>query len=129
VALKVTAYAALLKQSNWMLALILTPALGRWSILLLTSTLPYARPSNSAASGMGKRALFWGTLTIAIALVSAKSGLAWAACATVVAVTACFGFYCRSRIGGITGDTLGGNLQLSESAALLTFLWAASFPQ
>ena len=39
-------------------------------------------------------------------------------------VTAAFGFYCRRRIAGITGDTLGANLQLCESAALLTFLWA-----
>jgi cobalamin 5'-phosphate synthase/cobalamin synthase len=126
VALKVTAYAALLKQSNWMLALILTPALGRWTMLLLTATLPYARPSNSAASGMGKGALFWGTLTIATALAVARSGFAWAACGTVVVVTICFGFYCRSQIGGITGDTLGANLQFSESAVLLTFLWAVS---
>jgi adenosylcobinamide-GDP ribazoletransferase len=123
VVLKVTAYAALLKQSNWMPALILAPALGRWSILLLTATLPYARPSASVAAGMGKRPLFWGTLVIAIALAAARSGQAWAACATVVVVTVCFGLYCRRRIAGTTGDTLGANLQLSESAVLLTFLW------
>jgi adenosylcobinamide-GDP ribazoletransferase len=40
VALKVMAYGALLKQSDWMVALTLTPVLGRWSILLLTATLP-----------------------------------------------------------------------------------------
>jgi adenosylcobinamide-GDP ribazoletransferase len=124
VALKVTAYAALLNQSNWIPALILTPALGRWSILLLTATLPYARPSVSVAAGMGKRPLFWGTLAIAVALVSVMSGRALVACATVVAVTMCFGSYCRHRIAGITGDTLGANVQLCESAALLTFLWA-----
>jgi cobalamin 5'-phosphate synthase/cobalamin synthase len=128
VALKVTAYAALLKQSNWILALILTPALGRWSILLLTATLPYARPSPSVAAGMGKRPLFWGTLVIAVALASAMSGRALVACATVGVVTACFGLYCRRRIAGITGDTLGANVQLCESAALLTFLWAG-YPQ
>jgi cobalamin synthase len=43
--------------------------------------------------------------------------------AVVAAVSAAFGFYCRRRIGGITGDTLGANLQLCESAALLAFLW------
>jgi len=126
VALKVTVYGALLKQSNWMPALILTPALGRWSILLLTATLPYARPSASVAAGMGKRALLWGTLAIAMALAAARSGQAWTACATVVVVTTCFGLYCRHRIAGITGDTLGANLQLSESAVLLTFLWLGS---
>jgi adenosylcobinamide-GDP ribazoletransferase len=125
VALKVTAYAALLKQSNWIPALILTPALGRWSILLLAATLPYARPSASAIAGMGKRSLIWGTGVIVIAMIAASSTRAWIALAVVVAVTAAFGFYCRHRIGGITGDTLGANLQLCESATLLTFLWTA----
>jgi cobalamin synthase len=124
VILKVTAYAALLAQSNWVPAVILTPALGRWSILLLTAALPYARESASAIDGMGKRSLFWGTGVILVALIAARSGRAWFAMAAVVAVTAAFGFYCRRRIAGITGDTLGANLQLCESAALLTFLWA-----
>jgi cobalamin synthase len=72
---------------------------------------------------MGKRALFWGTLAIAVAVAAARSVPACAACATVIVVTICFGLYCRRRIAGITGDTLGANLQLSESAALLAFLW------
>jgi adenosylcobinamide-GDP ribazoletransferase len=144
VALKVTAYAALLKQSNWIVALILTPALGRWSILLLTATLPYARPSASAIESMGKRSLLGGTATVLVAMIAAMiaatsattsvatsvttSGRAWIAMAAVAAVTAAFGLYCRRRIAGITGDTLGANLQLCESAALLTFIWAG-YPQ
>jgi cobalamin 5'-phosphate synthase/cobalamin synthase len=126
VALKIAAYDGLLRQSEWMAALILTPALGRWSILLLTATLPYARKTGHQAcptSGMGRRALFWGTLVIAAALVAGRLGRAWIATAVVAAVTACFGLYCRRRIAGITGDTLGANVELCESAALLTFLW------
>jgi adenosylcobinamide-GDP ribazoletransferase len=132
VALKVTSYAALLTRSNWIAALILTPALGRWSILLLTAALPYARPSASVTDGMGKRSLLWGTGTVLVAMIATMittmiattSGRAWIAMAAVAAVTAGFGFYCRRRIAGITGDTLGANLQLCESAALLTFIWA-----
>ena len=127
-ALKVTTYAALLTRNNWIAALILTPALGRWSILLLTATLPYARPSASAIEGMGKRSLLWGTGLVSVAMIAATiattSGRAWIAMAAVVVVTAVFGCYCRRRIAGITGDTLGANLQLCESAALLTFIWA-----
>jgi cobalamin 5'-phosphate synthase/cobalamin synthase len=126
VALKMTAYDGLLRQSEWMAALILTPALGRWSILLLTAALPYARKTGHPAcptSGMGKRALFWGTVAMAAALSAGRSGRAWIAAAVVVAVTACFGWYCRRRIAGITGDTLGANIEICESAALLTFLW------
>jgi len=125
VALKVMAYSALLKQSDWIPALILAPALGRWSILLLTATLPYARPSASAIEGMGKGSLIWGTGVIVIAMIAASSLRAAIALAVVVGATAAFGLYCRHRIGGITGDTLGANLQLCESAALLTFLWTA----
>jgi adenosylcobinamide-GDP ribazoletransferase len=128
VALKVTAYAVLLSRSNWIAALILTPALGRWSILLLTAKLPYARLSASAIKGMGKRSLLWGTGVVLVAMIAAMmattSVRAWIAMAAVAAVTAAFGFYCRRRIAGITGDTLGANLQLCESAALLTFIWA-----
>ena len=58
--------------------------------------------------------------------VAAMSARACIAAAIVVLVTTCFGFYCRHRIAGITGDTLGANVQLCESAALLTFLWAWS---
>jgi cobalamin synthase len=72
---------------------------------------------------MGKRSLIWGTGAILIAMLAASSIRAWVALAAVTAVTVAFGFYCRRRIGGITGDTLGANLQLCESAALLTFLW------
>jgi cobalamin synthase len=57
------------------------------------------------------------------AMMATTSSRAWIAMAAVVAVTAAFGFYCRRRITGITGDTLGANLQLCESAALLTFIW------
>ena len=124
VALKVTAYAALLKQNIWIAALILTPALGRWSILLLTAVLPYARTSASVVEGMGKRSLLWGTLTIAAALAASMSIRACIATAGVVIVTAAFGFFCRQRIAGITGDTLGANVQLCECVALLSFIWA-----
>lgn len=123
VALKLTAYDALIGKANWIPALILTPALGRWSILLLTGTLRYARPDASVVEGMGKRALVFGTLSMVVALGAAMSGRAWIAAAVVVGVTAGFGQYCQRRIGGITGDTLGASVQLSESAALLTFLW------
>jgi adenosylcobinamide-GDP ribazoletransferase len=126
VAFKVTVYAALLRQDVWVTAVILTPALGRWSMLLLTAALPYARPSASVAEAMGKRPLVWGTLVILAALGAAKSVRSCIAMAAVVAVSGAFGFYCRRRIGGITGDTLGANLQLCESAALLTFLWSGS---
>ncbi|MGH8335335.1 MAG: adenosylcobinamide-GDP ribazoletransferase, partial [Gammaproteobacteria bacterium] len=69
IALKVVAYCVLLQREHWFQAILLTAALGRWSMLLLTATLPYARKTSSIIEGMGKRSLVWGTLTPACALI------------------------------------------------------------
>jgi cobalamin 5'-phosphate synthase/cobalamin synthase len=123
VALKVCAYGALLRGGHWFPAMVVAPGLGRWSILLLTATLPYARETSSVVRDMGKRSLLWGSLTMAIALAACRLWRPVAAAAAVIAVSIIFGRYSRGRIGGITGDTLGANLQLSECAALAAFLW------
>ncbi len=126
VALKMAAYTSLLAQPaerNWMVALIVAPALGRWSILLLTAMLPYARPGVSVAGHMGRRSVVWGTLVVLVVLIATISARAWIGAGIVLGVTGLFGSYCRRRIGGITGDTLGANLQICECAVLLSFLW------
>jgi adenosylcobinamide-GDP ribazoletransferase len=126
VALKMAAYTSLLGQPtdrNWMVALIVTPALGRWSILLLTAMLPYARPGISVAGHMGRQSVVWGTLVVMVILIAAISARAWIAAGMVIVVTGFYGAYCRRRIGGITGDTLGANLQICECVVLLSFLW------
>ncbi len=115
VALKVAAYSEILMRGNWMPALILTPALGRWSILLLAAVLPYARPSASAIQGMGKRSLVLGSVLMVGAVGAGMSVRGWIAMAAVVLVSACFGFYCKRRIQGITGDTLGANLSYARA--------------
>jgi len=124
VALKAAAHAVLLPSPNWFGAVVLTPMLGRWAIVLLTGTLPYARRSPSVVGGMKRSATIWGTATVAALIGASRYGRGWAAAAAVLGVTLCFGAYSRRRIGGITGDVLGANLQLSESAALIAFLWA-----
>ncbi len=125
IGLKAAATAGLLERDHWFPALLLTPVLGRWSILLLTTALPYARETPSVIRGISKSALAWGTLALAGALFMVRDPRAWASVAFVVLVTIGFGIYCRHRIAGITGDALGANLQLAECAALLTFLWNA----
>jgi adenosylcobinamide-GDP ribazoletransferase len=123
VALKVMAYAALLSGDRWFPAILLTPAIGRWSILLLSATLPYARQTASVVREMGKASLAVGTVLLTAALVASRLWCAGAAALAAIVVSACFGLYCRRRIGGITGDTLGANVQLCECAALIAFLW------
>lgn len=122
-ALKITAYAALLARSDSMAGILLTPGLGRWSILPLAAALPHARESGSVMDGVGKWPLAWGTGAMVAALAAARCGAAWMAMGAAAAVSALFGIYCHRRIAGITGDALGANLQLCESAALLAFIW------
>ncbi len=120
---KVAAYSVLLAGNRWFPAIVLAPAVGRWSILLLTAALPYARETSSVVRDMGRGALVWGTVILAILLGASRQWCAGGAAAAAIAVSACFGFYCRRKIGGITGDTLGANVQLCECAALVAFLW------
>jgi len=124
VGFKAAAYAASLSGARWPAAIVLTPAVGRWSILLLMAALPYARKTASVVSEMSKGAPVWGTLITAAAVAASRLWCAGAAAGAATVVSACFGLYCRRRIGGITGDTLGANVQLCECAALVAFLWA-----
>lgn len=122
VAFKVAAIAALAERQQAAPYLLLAPALGRWTIVPLCRFLPYARESKAAAHYIGTAELVWASLAAAaaVAVAAPLRGLAcWLAAA---AVTAWFGRFCRRRIGGITGDTLGANVQLGESAVLLTGL-------
>jgi adenosylcobinamide-GDP ribazoletransferase len=121
---KAVAYSILLQCGHWFQAIVLIAALGRWSMLLLTAALPYARQTASVIESMGKNSLLLATLTTACALLASQLWRAWAAASAVLIVTLCFGLYCRRRIAGVTGDTLGANLQLCECAALLAFLWS-----
>jgi adenosylcobinamide-GDP ribazoletransferase len=124
IAIKVAAYGALLDRNDWIRAFITAPMLGRWSVLILTAAFRYAGTRPAVTAGMGKGAVAFGTAVTMLALAVMVSLRPFAAAITVILVTACFGLYCRKRIGGITGDTLGANVELSECASLLVFLWA-----
>jgi cobalamin 5'-phosphate synthase/cobalamin synthase len=126
VVFKAAAYSALLAGGRWLPAMLLTPAIGRWSILLLTAALPYARETTSVVREMGKSALIWGTVILAAATGASRLWCAGAAAAAAILVSALFGLYCRHKIGGITGDTLGANVELCECAALAAFLWTGA---
>jgi cobalamin 5'-phosphate synthase/cobalamin synthase len=115
-------------------ALIVASTVGRWGIVVLGRWLPYAR----ADAGLGRsvtdhvrnRELLVSTaLTLAIVLLASLltngpgpatgviTGLVSLAAAFVA--TGLFGWMCRRRIGGITGDTLGADAVLCETLALL----------
>jgi cobalamin 5'-phosphate synthase/cobalamin synthase len=122
VALKVTAIAGLIARHAAVRYLLLAPALGRWSLVLLSRLFPYARPSEAVSRHIGTSELVWATaLMVSTGILVAKwqSIVCWAA---VTGVSMLFGQICFRRIGGVTGDTLGANEQICESVVLIAAL-------
>lgn len=121
-AIKITAIAALAQRPNAIPYLVLAPALGRWSILPLSRFLPYARESAAISNHIGTRELLWGSILAAAAAILAGPWHGFACWVLVAVLTAWFGRFCFRRIGGVTGDTLGANVQICESAVLVAGL-------
>ena len=98
------------------------PAISRWSILLLSTSVPYAREINDGPIGTGAMSRFitWRDLLFGTALClplllfpgPVRTLIYWAASAVC---TACLARMCQRRIGGFTGDVLGANTVLSEA--------------
>ncbi len=122
VALKVTVVSALVQRQQAVPYLILAPALGRWSIVPLCRFLSYARESKAVANHIGTVELVWASLIAVGAAAFAASWHGLACWIAVAAMTTWFGRFCFRTIGGITGDTLGANVQISESIVLLAGL-------
>ncbi len=99
------------------------PVAGRWSLVLLARWLPYARSGDglgrTVTDYVGNREVTVATLlAVAITLMAAgPRGFVWLAASLVA--TGLFGWMCRRRIGGITGDTLGASAVLCETLTLV----------
>ena len=103
--------------------LLLTPAVGRWSMVPAVYLAPYAR-----IEGLGKaftthkdrKTVFWTSLTAGIL------GLVIFKFSFLYIVGVCLGIvylltlYFKSRIGGITGDTLGALNEIIELTVLFS---------
>jgi cobalamin 5'-phosphate synthase/cobalamin synthase len=120
IALKIAAISAL-SDSRWAVsALLLAPVLGRWSAVLLSATGTYAR-QDSPVRFVGPTELIIATLTALACGIAAARWQGAAALLLVALATAWWGWRCRRRIGGITGDTLGAGVEMSECLVLLLF--------
>lgn len=118
--LKFVALAALVKAGAWP-ALLLAPVLGRSALVALLLSTPYVRPggmgSAMSAHLPSAAAVLALLLAAAGALVAGKIG----ALALAVAVAAWLGlrWMMVRRLGGMTGDTLGAAVELTEVAVLV----------
>jgi cobalamin 5'-phosphate synthase/cobalamin synthase len=120
---KVTALSVLLERGVAIPYLIIAPTLGRWASVVLGRFLPYARSGGGLGAALtdhvGWRELFGATVLAGgiTFLVTIWYGLiCWVA---VILVTLVVGRFSKRRIGGITGDVLGANIELSEAAVFV----------
>src|SRR5262249_32613493 len=129
IALKIAAIAALANSALAMPALLLAPMLGRWSAVASPAFAGYARSiDDDTPRSVGGPARFIGGTELVIAgapwaapafaLWSWRTAAALMACAAAAALWTVF---CRSRIGGVTGDTLGAGVVGLECLVLVIF--------
>lgn len=101
---------------------VLAGALSRGVPVLLAATLPYARPGPGAGASLTQggtaRAALAGGLALAIAVgLLGLDGAILAGCALTAAIL--LGLGLRRWLGGVTGDTLGAAVELSELIVLV----------
>jgi len=129
IAIKIATLAALIDAGRAMSAVVLAPVMGRWSAVMLGATQNYARPvEDDAPHSVGSPARYIGRAELTIATVTAVAVAVashrWrgpVACVLVAFAGACWAWRCRRRIGGVTGDTLGAGIEMSECLVLLFF--------
>jgi adenosylcobinamide-GDP ribazoletransferase len=103
--------------------IILIPTVSRWTPILLAYFFRYARPGGglgqALVAGTGKKELFWATL-LAWVPVLALSGFYGLGLILVNMIWSLLcGWYFLAKIGGITGDIMGGVIESSELWAML----------
>ncbi len=112
-------------------AIVAAHALSRLCAVILIAALPYVRESEQGAKakpvadGVGAAELGIAGLCGLLPLLL----IGWAAPAAVLVaglLTAGMGRWFRRRLGGYTGDCLGGMQQVAEVAVLLVALWHAA---
>ncbi|MGB3212014.1 MAG: adenosylcobinamide-GDP ribazoletransferase [Desulforhopalus sp.] len=115
--------------SKLCMAIFFMPFAGRCSILFLMAWLPYAKPEGGLGhlfySDSSKiTALSAFLLLVLFLLIFALSNLIITLLMIFIVILA-FGRWCKTRLGGATGDTLGAVCELTEAVTAITF--AASF--
>lgn len=109
--------------------LILIPMLGRSVPLFLFLTTRYVR-----ANGLGRsitdsipKTLAWMVFVITLALLCAFKWMGLVALISFLLLLVYLRFLFIKRIGGITGDTVGAAIELSETGLILTFVIASFY--
>jgi adenosylcobinamide-GDP ribazoletransferase len=120
---KIAAIGALVEEGRADEYLIVAPALARWTTVPMARLLPYARREGGTGAAVTEH-VSWTEVVGATLLAGLATwelaGWRGAACAgVVVAVSALAALVCLRRIGGVTGDTLGANAEVCETAVFV----------
>jgi cobalamin 5'-phosphate synthase/cobalamin synthase len=129
IGMKIAAIAALAGSPRAIPGLFLAPVLGRWSAVLLSATQPYARPPEddsprsvgSPTRMVGRTELTAATITAVVLAAVVGRWFGAAGVLLVAAASTWWAWFCRRRIGGVTGDTLGAGIEISECLVFLLF--------
>ncbi len=125
--LKIAAVASLAPAARFGTVLLM-PLAGRMAPVLLMSTLGYVRENGLVTAFQRKRTFFaplFAVVVLSAAGFLAVGAIGLVAAAAAVGVTAIFALWCRTKIGGYTGDTLGAACELAEVVPALVVLMAA----
>lgn len=114
-------------------AFLLTPSISRWVMTVMAASFPYARPEGGTAKPFVESA---GKFEVAVASILMMA-IAYFFAGTPGILTALFTLvsafifmrWVKEKIGGITGDVLGGLNEISEVTALLIFNLAYQTPK
>lgn len=109
--------------------LLLFPLLARWSVVPVLALVPYARAEGGLggpfSEGTTWRQAVTASVIMAAALAAAVAVVGWQLLvALLAAVLVSLGWvqYVRRRLGGVTGDTLGAQIELVELGVLASLV-------
>ncbi|MHB8481655.1 MAG: adenosylcobinamide-GDP ribazoletransferase [Nitrospiria bacterium] len=106
-------------------ALWMMPLLGRWAFVTLLVYFPYARPEGGLASAFVAQAKpvnwVWATVFTGMGVVLIASWRGAVLAGITLVLTWMAGHYFKNRLGGVTGDTVGGTGEVVETVTLI--LW------
>ncbi len=106
-------------------AIILMVITGRCMMVLPLSILPYARKEDGLGKLFSRNKSFVNALWAMFVAMTCGGILAgligMISVFNAIFITILFGIYCKQKINGITGDTLGATCEISETVVVLTF--------